>query len=53
MWLIDPDARIVDVYTSPTRTRRLGEEDPVDGGKVLPGFSFTLRKLLDRARVTR
>ncbi|MEK7866268.1 MAG: Uma2 family endonuclease [Planctomycetota bacterium] len=53
VWLIDPTARIVDVCTSPTRSRRLGEEDVVDGGKVLPGFSFTLRAMLDRARLTR
>lgn len=53
VWLIDPTARIVDVFTSPTRSRRLGEDDPVDGGKVLPGFSFTLRELLNRARIAR
>lgn len=51
VWLIDPDARIVDVFTSPTRSRRLTENDVVDGGKVLPGFAFTLRALLDRARL--
>lgn len=51
VWLIDPDARIVDVYTSPTRVRRHSEEDRIDGAKVLPGFSFTLRKILDRARI--
>lgn len=51
VWLIDPATRTVDVYTSASRSRRVGEHDPVDGGKVLPGFSFTLRVLLDRARV--
>jgi len=51
VWLLDLTARFVDVFTSPTRSRRLGEHDVVDGGKVLPGFSFTLRALLTRARL--
>lgn len=53
VWLVDLAERIVDVYTSPTRCREASEDDLVDGGKVLPGFSFTLRAVLDRARVAR
>ncbi len=51
VWLIDLEARFVDVFTSATRSRRLGEQDVVDGAKVLPGFSFTLGALLTRAHI--
>src|SRR3954452_18522670 len=36
VWEIDPDARVVAVYTSPTQSARLGGNDTLDGGVVLP-----------------
>jgi Uma2 family endonuclease len=51
VWEIDPDARSVDVYTSPTDATRLTEADTLDGGPVLPGFTLPLAQLfaeLDR-----
>jgi Uma2 family endonuclease len=51
VWEIDPDARTVDVYTSPAEVSRLTEADTLDGGAVLPGFTLPLRQLfaeLDR-----
>jgi Uma2 family endonuclease len=51
VWLVDPDPRTVDVYTSPDAFVHLIESDTLDGGSVLPGFSVPLRQIfgvLDR-----
>jgi Uma2 family endonuclease len=53
VWLIDParGRRTVAVYTSPDDVNMLGEEDHVDGGRVLPGFTMSVRMMfakLDR-----
>ncbi len=51
VWEIDPRRRTVAVYTSETDVALLGEDDTLDGGTVLPGFSLPLRDLfaeLDR-----
>jgi Uma2 family endonuclease len=51
VWEIDPDARTVTVYTSPTQGTTLTATDTLDGGAVLPGFSLALQDLfaeLDR-----
>ncbi len=51
VWEIDPDARTVAVYTSPTQFTVLGPADTLDGGAVLPGFTLPLQQLfaeLDR-----
>ena len=40
MWIADPKNRTVRVYTSVDDYRELGEEDVLDGGNVLPGFSL-------------
>jgi Uma2 family endonuclease len=46
VWEFDPDARAVDVYTTPdTPDGRLTEADTLDGGAVLPGFTLSLRQL--------
>jgi Uma2 family endonuclease len=49
VWYIDPRTRTTRVYTSPDDFRLLSEDDPLDGGGVLPGFHLTLRELLHRA----
>jgi Uma2 family endonuclease len=49
VWLVDPETRTVRVYTSPRRSRLLTEEDTLDGGKVLPGFSLPIKKWFARA----
>lgn len=51
VWIVDPETRTVDVYTAPDEWVRLTEEQTLDGGKVLPGFSLPLRELL--AKVSR
>ena len=44
-WIIDPRARTVAVYTSPTKPIVLTEKQTLAGGDVLPGFRLPLRKL--------
>jgi Uma2 family endonuclease len=51
VWLIDPEARTVTVYTSPEESTELDATQTLDGGVVLPGFILPLRDLfaeLDR-----
>ena len=51
VWLVDPEARTVAVHTSPGQFTVLNENQTLDGGVVLPGFSLALRDLfaeLDR-----
>jgi Uma2 family endonuclease len=49
VWLVDPNARTVRVYTSPRRSVLLTEDDTLDGRKVLPGFSLSVRQWFARA----
>ncbi len=42
VWMVDCVNRSVAVYTSPSAVRVLNEEDTIDGGDVLPGFSHTV-----------
>lgn len=51
VWEIDPDARTVVAYASPTDSTTLRANDILDGGTVLPGFTLPLQDLfaeLDR-----
>jgi Uma2 family endonuclease len=51
VWIVDPRARSVTSYTSPDEHRDYLEEDTLDAGEVLPGFSLPLHDLfseLDR-----
>jgi len=51
VWLVDPAARTVEVYTAPESSTHLREQDTLDGGVVLPGFTLPLQELfaeLDR-----
>jgi Uma2 family endonuclease len=49
VWLIDPPTRTAEVYTAPDQRTDLTEDQSLEGGAVLPGFSLTLRRLFDRA----
>ena len=51
VWEIDPEARTVAVYTGPEQCIVLTQDQTLDGGDVLPGFTLPLRELfaeLDR-----
>jgi Uma2 family endonuclease len=43
VWLADPRARTVDVYTSEDQFTRLTDADVLDGGDALPGFRLPVR----------
>ena len=45
VWYVDPKSRTVRVYTSPKNPVILGEDQTLDGGEVLQGFSLSLRDL--------
>ena len=51
VWLVDAATRTVEVYTAPEASTHLREQDTLDGGVVLPGFTLPLQELfaeLDR-----
>ncbi len=51
VWLVDPKSRAVTVLESPHDSITLHEQDQLDGGAVLPGFTLSLSELfaeLDR-----
>jgi Uma2 family endonuclease len=47
VWYVRPRSRVVDVYTSPDRFTRLTASMQLDGGDVLPGFSFKVGELFE------
>jgi Uma2 family endonuclease len=45
VWVVDPDARTVHVYTSPNTSRTFGEGDTLPGDDVLPGFALPVAEI--------
>jgi Uma2 family endonuclease len=45
VWLIDPKKRSARVYSSRRQSVLLREDQSLDGGEVLPGFSVALAEL--------
>ncbi len=45
VWIIDPRARTVEVFTAPAVSTLLQQADTLDGGTVLPGFTLPLQQL--------
>lgn len=45
IWVFNPKRRTVAAYTSPLDVKLFGEQETLDGGEVLPGFSLDLAKL--------
>jgi Uma2 family endonuclease len=48
VWMVDPVARTVTVYTAPDQSRMLSEAETLKGDPVLPGFELPLRDLFAR-----
>ncbi|HYV37386.1 MAG TPA: Uma2 family endonuclease [Gemmataceae bacterium] len=53
IWIIDSEAKTVEVFTSPTESTALRMGDVLDGGGVLPGFKLPLSKLFAPRRQRR
>ena len=47
VWVVNPGRRAVEVHQSGAQTVILGEDDTLDGGLVLPGFSCSVRDVFD------
>lgn len=45
VWVAHPEARTVDVYGIGSSVLTLTEDDTLDGGEVLPGFSCSVRDI--------
>ncbi len=45
LWLVDPDAHTVTVFTGHDQSATFGADQVLDGGTVLPGFTLSLRDL--------
>jgi Uma2 family endonuclease len=45
VWLIEPAHKTAEVYTGPTESVTLEEQDRLDGGDVVPGFELMLSDL--------
>jgi Uma2 family endonuclease len=43
--VFNPKKKMVAVYNSPSDVRILNEQDTLEGGEVLPGFTLELSKL--------
>jgi Uma2 family endonuclease len=50
VWHIQPKTQTALAYTSATKARRIGKDQALDGGEVLPGFRLPLKELFTRAR---
>ncbi len=46
VWVIDPICRTATVFAPDTTPRTLTEDDTLDGGEILPGFSVRLAEVL-------
>ena len=49
VWLIESKTQTAAAYTSPTKPRRVGKDQSLDGGEVIPGFTQSLKDLFASA----
>ena len=52
VWYVNPKQRTVRVYTAPDRSILLREDQTLEGGDVLPGFSLSIRDWFAEAERT-
>jgi Uma2 family endonuclease len=45
VWVVDPGAKLVEVYAPGQPVRVVGEDESLDGGESLPGFSLAVREI--------
>jgi Uma2 family endonuclease len=50
VWYVYPKTRTVEVYTALQKVRRLRNNQVLDGGAVLPGFTLSLPQLFDSGK---
>jgi Uma2 family endonuclease len=50
VWEIQPKTQTAEVFTSPTKRRRIGKDGVLDGGDILPGFKLLLKELFARLK---
>jgi Uma2 family endonuclease len=48
VWVVDPDRRTVTVHAPDASPRTLREDDTLDGGAILPGFSLPVADIFKR-----
>jgi Uma2 family endonuclease len=48
VWFVSPQQRTVEVFTAPDQSHTLTEDQTLNGGEVLPGFTLPLRELFAR-----
>ena len=47
-WVVFPESRTVEVHTTSAAPVLLGEQDQLDGGSVLPGFTCQVSQIFER-----
>jgi Uma2 family endonuclease len=52
VWYVDPKTRTVRVYTSVDDSVVMSEDQQLDGGDVLPGFTLSIRRWFAEAERT-
>ena len=50
VWIVDPKTQTAQAYTAPTKFRKIGKDQALTGGAVLPGFTLPLKDLFARLR---
>ncbi len=50
VWEIQPKTQTAEVYTSPTKHRRIETDGTLEGGDILPGFTVSLTELFGRLK---
>ena len=52
VWYVDPKRRKVRVFTDRNHSIALGEDEHLDGGDILPGFTLSIREWFGEAERT-
>lgn len=47
VWIVDPDRKLVEVYTPGQSVKKIGVDGVLDGGDVLPGFTVTVKDIFE------